>query len=263
MKRYFFTILSKILGEFGISIQRAVDPSQLLALVRLFQPQWGPNKLTRIGGDGDGGYLVPLDISTYDTLISPGVGYSTQFDDYFLDQNKNVVSIDPGSYEFINPNVQFHKKWLRGYSAKINQAISLTEILNSIDDACSLCLQIDIEGGEYEVIGSLSPMQLERFGVIVIELHLLGELLTKDGFQILSQPLAKLLSTHFVAHLHVNNAGHIHSFKGIDVPETMEVTLLSRSRYIPEPCDFRSPHPLDMRCISSLREKLVPDIWFR
>jgi hypothetical protein len=106
-------------------------------------------------------------------------------------------------------------------------------------------------------------MQLERFGIIVIELHLLGELLTKDGFQLMSHPLAKLLSSHFVAHLHVNNAGYIHSYKGINVPETMEVTLLSRSRYSPEPCDFKSPHPLDVKCISSLKEKLVPEIWFR
>jgi hypothetical protein len=262
MKRYFLKFLSSFLGKAGISVQRGVDPIHLLVFISLFFPQWNPEALIRIGGD-DGGYLVPGDIDSYEILISPGVGETTLFDEYFLLQNKKVISIDPGEYEFHNPLVQFHKKWLRGYSSESDEAISLSEILNQIDLKASVCLQMDIEGGEYEVIASLSPTELNRFGIIVVELHLLGELLTKDGFQLISQPLRKLLKTHFVAHLHVNNSGHIHGYKGIHVPETMEVTLLSRSRYKPELCHFKSPHNLDVRCISDLPEKLVPGIWFK
>jgi len=262
MKRYLLNLLSSFLGKVGISVQRGVDPLQLLDLIVLFRPQWNPDALIRIGGD-DGGYLVPKDIDLCEVLISPGVGDTTQFDEYFLHQNKRVISIDPGEYEFHNPLIEFHKKWLRGYSAESDRSISLVEILGHIDLKDSICLQIDIEGGEYEVIASLSPSELNRFRIIVIELHLLGELLNRDGFQLISEPLKRLLKTHFVAHLHVNNSGHIHHYKGIHVPETMEVTLLSRSCYKIESCNFKSPHKLDIRCVPCLPEKLVPEVWFK
>lgn len=253
-----------LLSYFRVSLQKGVSNQNIDAFIRLTKPSYLPSKLIRVGGN-DGGYLVPEDIATYDIVISPGVGHSTDFDAFFYEKNKKVVMIDPGNYSFENENIVFYKAWLKGYESRSRHYMSLEQIISLENpELKKSVLQIDIEGGEYEVFSSISENTMKSFGVIAAEFHHLGLLTTVGGYELIAPVFNKILETHFVAHLHVNNSGRIHKYKNVEIPETLEITFLNRDTYQPDPkATFSSPHPLDKPCINFLPEKNVPKCWYQ
>lgn len=56
------------------------DENELLDLIQLLRPIDAGHELIRIGGRGDGGYLIPNDLEGIGACFSPGVGPTSQFE---------------------------------------------------------------------------------------------------------------------------------------------------------------------------------------
>jgi hypothetical protein len=262
MKRKLLRTLQSLFSIFGISIQRGIDIESLSSLIKKLQPKWDPKNLVRIG-DGDGGYLVPFDIGDYEVLISPGVGESYEFDKFFYERGKSAILIDPGDYSFDNPNVKFLKGYLKAYTSVKYRYFSLNNLYaNSANQVKKTVLQIDIEGSEYESLSAASEEVMQGIGIIVGEFHDMGLLTTKEGHRQLRNIFEKLLTTHFVAHIHINNGALIHVYKGIEVPDVLEITFLNRNCYKPDVLkEIKKIHQLDCPCIVNKDEQPIPRSW--
>lgn len=57
-----------------------------LALLDVLRPQPSPVPLMRLGGNWDGGYLLPDDLKDIAACFSPGVSNTKRFEDELLDR---------------------------------------------------------------------------------------------------------------------------------------------------------------------------------
>jgi hypothetical protein len=156
------------------------------AILELLRPLDNGHKLIRIGGTKDGGYLLPDDLIGVEACFSAGVASNWSFENDLF-QNFTIPSImydasvdRPAGL----PDVHiFYKKFI-GASSFRNYT-SVTDVV-SIDlekYVGDLIGQIDIEGGEYPLLNSISLETLLRFRVLVIELHELIDGLKSDFFK--------------------------------------------------------------------------------
>jgi len=162
----------------------------------------------RVGGEGDGGYVIPKIAHEWDVLISPGVGASSMFEMSIASPKTKVILIDgnvpmpsglPNNFEFI------HK--LLGVEDSQN-TISLGSILTKYYKADQwVMLQMDIEGAEWSVLREVMNEDLQKFQMIILELHNLENLLSNESRDDYTNVLNKLSKSHFCSHFHVNNAG--------------------------------------------------------
>lgn len=255
---------SHILGTLlGLAVLEGSPPERVARLVERLKPQFPPDELVRIGGPGDGGYLVPCDIDSYELLISPGVGHSCEFDRHFFSRGVPSVLIDASVDIPPEPHMVHIKRFVAGYSSD-DHLVSLADLLECHGAGKSrIVLQMDIEGAEYEVLGATSDAVLGRFGVVALEMHNLGGLCYRGMLPIIETAFHRLLRNHFVGHIHVNNSGRVIPYCGMEIPDTVEFTFLHQAFYTrTAAAGFRSPHALDAPSVPSLPEVPVPKGWW-
>lgn len=222
-------------------------------------PKPSPKQLIRVGGHEDGAYLIPDDMEGIEACFSPGVYNFKNFEDeltnnYGIKCHMCDYSSDPE--KFLTPLIEgkqtFEKKWL-----DINgndDSISLKDWLDkySPDPSKDLMLQIDIEGAEYPNLLSADDSVINRFRIIIIEMHQLETFKDPD---LLSQQVGPLLEkfnrTHICVHAHPNNCceDFIDEETGLNIPPLIELTFLRRDRFIGDESAFvrpQLPHPLDI-----------------
>jgi hypothetical protein len=222
-------------------------------------PSPSPFELMRIGGDRDGAYLIPNDLDGIDACFSPGVDNFKSFEDTLVndydikchmcdfssDQEKFKTSLIEGMQTF-------KKKWLDVNGDE--DSISLKEWVEELspDASKDLILQIDIEGAEYRNLLATDSITLNRFRIIVIELHYLFSFRNPEFFSKEIGPLlAKLNKTHTSIHAHPNNCcgDLIEVDSGLNIPNVIEVTYLRRDRFTGDKSQYiqpQLPHPLDI-----------------
>lgn len=242
------------------------NPSKedLLTLISELRPVKTDRELIRIGGQSDGGYLVPNDLNGIEACFSPGVGGKSQFELGCAERGMKIfmadASVDGPAFE--DKRFNFQKKYIGGKKRK--DFISLTDWLNSVEvgEEADLLLQMDIEGFEYEVLKSTSIEILRRFRIIIIEFHLLDNLGMPWYYYRSKKAFQKLLSHHTCVHIHPNNSCGLTSIKEIEVPGIAEFTFLRNDRINEKEKIESLPHPLDRDSVSA--EALVlPQIWYR
>jgi len=147
------------LQDHGISTLGAqpleiTKPDDVLGLIGKLTPQDCGRNLIRIGGSGDGGYLIPDDLDGIEYCFSPGVSTVSNFENELANLNIKSFLAD---YSVDSPPIAreeftFDKKFLG--STDYGQFFTLTSWKDKYlkDYAGDLILQMDIEGGEYEVI---------------------------------------------------------------------------------------------------------------
>jgi hypothetical protein len=141
------------------------------------KPRPCPYGLVRIGGSGDGAYLLPNDLGGIKACFSPGVCNYKHFEDelallYGVHSHMCDYSSDIAAFEtpMIEGMQTFEKKWLDLAGAE--HSISLEGwIKRRQPEDGDLLLQMDIEGAEYRNICSTPVASLSRFRIIVMELH--------------------------------------------------------------------------------------------
>lgn len=222
---------------------------RILSLIKELNPVDTGVELIRIGPSGDGGYLLPNDLSGIQACFSPGVHTQIAFDIDIARRGVRVHLADAAvpAPQDMTTNMTFIPK----YVGAINDQTTITmdDWVQQAGEAGSsdLMLQMDIEGSEYEVLMSTSEALLKRFRIIAMEFHMLDQL-WNPGFLSLVKPIfQKLLTSHYCVHIHPNNFCGVFVRGGIEIPTVMEFTFhrKDRLRETVKPIT-RLPHPLDV-----------------
>lgn len=239
------------------------EGDEIAALIAALRPEAGARPLIRLGGAGDGGYLVPDDLDGVVTCFSPGVSDRAEFDLALADRDARVFLADASvdGPPVFHPRFHFEKRFL-GDALQPGRIRLADWVAANADPADSeMLLQMDIEGDEYRVLLDTPPSLLRRFRILVIEFHDLGSLLHGATLRFHRHLFARLLRDFAVVHIHPNNATPVARFGGIEIPEVMEFTFHRRDRHLPSGRRLEFPHPLDSANLASRPDLVLPACW--
>jgi len=239
-------------------------PEPIQEAIEFLSPKSSPWEMRRFGGSRDGAYLLPNCLDTIAACFSPGVRNSKAFEDDLLAKTgmrTHLMDFTSSPEQFstsLSPGLQtFEKKWLAPQSSSDDMSLEHWIARYEPDDKTDLLLQMDIEGAEWAILSTVTPSTIQRFRVIVMELHKLDDLMSSpEAFGSRASQAFSLLQENFtVIHAHPNNCcGSSPSLfgSGLKVPRTLEVTLVRTDvlqtglaeapAIVPE-----LPHALDIR----------------
>jgi hypothetical protein len=254
--------LENITDFFGLFTNELVSEPELKLYWRLLKPYSNGHELIRVGGQNDGGYLLPNDLNGIKYCYSPGAGTIWTFEDS-LGSNYGIESLvcDGTIQDF--PSFNSLKSFIPKNVGLIESenVISFESWVSEVGaNPGDLLLQMDIEGGEYPILSSIDSEFLKRFRIIALELHDLHLLALPSSFSYqYTQLMTKLLENFDVVHLHPNNCGGSYLAHGILFPKVVEITLhrKDRSRQLSR---AEIPHVLDFPNDKKLGE--FPDFGF-
>lgn len=148
--------------------------------LKYFAPKPSPCELIRIGGDADGAYLLPNDLEGITACFSPGVFNRKDFEDELavrFNIRSHMCDLSSDEHLFKTPIIQgmqtFKKLWL---DISGEQSITLADWIaeQEPDGKGDFILQMDIEGAEYRNLIDAPAEVLDRFRIIVLEIHKLA-----------------------------------------------------------------------------------------
>lgn len=232
---------------------------QLKSLLETLHPVKTKYDLIRIGGDNDGGYLIPDDVSGIAMCFSPGVDVTASFEKDLLSRGIRShladASVDapPDGLEAAS----FEKKYLGGVNNDDHMTLEFW-VRNKGSYLGDFILQMDIEGAEYETILATPIDILRRFRIIVIEIHNVQAWFTPIAWQCVQTFFAKLLADFHVVHNHPNNNCPFIDAEDVLMPTVFELTLLRKDRAEPEGFVTEFPHPLDQPNVLDKPDRPLP-----
>lgn len=241
------------------SLHRVVVRQNTRAMLSRLRPRRTTRPLIRIGGDKDGGYLIPNDFTGIGAVFSPGVDVTASFEEYFLGLGIPCFLMDASVKKppIAHPLLSFRRSFLGPVSSR--DYLSLEDWIMDFTGRGEFILQLDIEGDEWEVLSKLEPEVLLRFRFIVLELHGLASKLRKHSSgSYVEKAIEKLTKHHTAVHFHPNNCCGNKDVYGQTVPEVAEITLVrSDVPYLKR--RFASlPHVLDRENVPGDR---LPSPW--
>src|SRR5580692_5590504 len=71
----------------GYTLARRVADTDVRALIQSLRPRCCEAPLIRLGGAADGGYLIPDDLAGIEYCFSPGVNYTSDFENDLADRH--------------------------------------------------------------------------------------------------------------------------------------------------------------------------------
>lgn len=231
--------------------------AEFLSFLELVKPRRAPVPMLRLGGAGDGAYLVPDDLEGVTDCLSPGVDNRKAFEDDLARRfgiRSHMVDASSSPERFDTPLIEglqtFQPKWLEPVSGE--KAISLTDWVERLEPLGpgDLMLQMDIEGAEYRNLLQTPRDVLARFRILLIEFHGLQWLGEGAVLREVARPVMQKLAADFVCvHAHPNNwcPSVRLGDTGIDMPSVLELSFLRRDRMRADrwfPVSL--PHPLDI-----------------
>jgi hypothetical protein len=261
-----FSQARSFLAFFGIKMSFGPTARQVREVAKLLVPKPSPKPLIRIGGDTDGGYLLPDDLDGIGACFSPGVAETCTFE---LDlANRGIRSFladfSVAAPPVSNPLFSFEKLYI-GPETDGEMFISLPDWVESKNvEKSDLILQMDIEGAEWQVLEATPTNILQKFRIIVIELHNLDEMMSNMiSIQRVEAIFKKLISGFIPVHLHPNNCCPSLRFRGVEIPSVLEVTFLRKDRYgiYIDRHPARIPHPLDMKNVPNRKAAHLTSDW--
>lgn len=252
-----------------------IDRKSALESFKIIKPKPSPYPLIRIGGNADGSYLLPNDLEGITGCLSPGVNNFKDFEDelalkYAIPSDLIDASSDEEAFAtaLISGMQTFQKKWLDISGG--NDCMSISEWLhNKPNDQNDFLLQIDIEGAEYRNILATPSNDLQRFRVIVMELHRLPIGFSRPQiFQAVMKPFLEKLDDLFICvHAHPNNVIGTYTPPaiGFAMPRILELTFLRRDRfpqgYLTNDLPVSLPNSLDITNVMSRPPLHLSDEW--
>jgi hypothetical protein len=229
---------------------------EITQLLEFLQPKQTNFPLMRIGGAGDGGYLVPDDLDGILLCFSPGSNKLWNFEKHLL-HNFGIRSAIMDRLENkptdLAEEITFNDSWLG-----ISNDTSFTTIekwISELDSASDsdLMLQMDIEGAEYDILFTLPEKILQRFRIMVIEFHYSHGFANSElFFEYYSKFFARLEKHFEVVHFHANNCCGQWSLRDLSLPVVFELTLLRRDRITRVIGVSDVPHQLDADCVPEM-----------
>ncbi len=266
--------IQNFLFKLGYNVSRsragsAIGRRQLETFFSRFREKYVCVDLLRIGGQGDGGYLVPDCLGDIKYCFSAGVSDIADFEQD-LAKRYNITSfMADGSVEAApvqGDHFKFMKKFI-GNGPGQQDYITLSDWIRQTighDDSPKI-LQMDIEGGEFDVLICES---IASFSVAVIEFHGLHRMFNPGYLDMISSIFKKIYRDFSICHVHPNNhVGHlgVHESCGIQIPDVIEVSfirndLIDRCRRMGQ---ISLPHEFDRKNVSGQDDIVMPDIWWK
>jgi hypothetical protein len=245
----------------GYRMSRATPDRELTEFLTAMRAHVTEAPLVRIGGPGDGGYLVPDLMDGIAACFSPGVaqtsGFETELAQRGIRSFMADYSVEGPATD--NPLFTFEKKFLGTRNDAVFTRLEdwMVRSLDGIEG--DLILQMDIEGAEYPVLLDTPPKVLRRFRIMVIELHDFDQVFVRSAFRFYQQTIERLLRDFVVVHIHPNNGTKPRTNGRIDVPKVLEITLLRRDHVrIVEGAKPVYPHPLDAPNVTGKADAVLP-----
>lgn len=250
----------------GKSYANATAHEDLERFISKYRPQSVGKELIRIGGQGDGGYLIPDDLDGISACFSPGVDVTSTFEEE-LAEKYNIKSF-MADFSVDNPPIKndlfhFEKKFLGNVNS--DKFMRLEDWVNNNinqNDNSDLLLQMDIEGAEYGVLIDTPLEILKRFRIIAVEFHFLNMIFNKHAFIMMEAVFDKLGHNFTVAHIHPNNSRPILKKGSIEIPELLEITFLRDDRVVADGKRLLFPHMLDEKCVEKRPFRHLPKCWW-
>jgi hypothetical protein len=219
---------------------------ELQAILHPMTPVGG--RFDRVGGANDGGYVM-VDYGLDNTSVyNFGIGNEVTWDQAMAERGNTIYQFDH-TIDAPPPVVgvtAFTRKGLGVYSD--DRFVSLGDAIyaNGDNERTDLVLNIDIEGGEWDILPSLSPHELSPFTQIAMELHGLLNAIVDSTFRArVRDSFDVLFATHQLVHVHANNWGAYAMANGVLAYDVLEVTLVRKSDWEFVECDERFPRDLD------------------
>ena len=241
------------------ALEKNSSSNEVARFFRLFSPYDTGHNLIRIGSKGDGGYLIPDDLSGITTCFSPGVGATCTFENY-LASNYGIKSllIDntvliPAELHALNDfeSLRLGLDSIQGASITLDNWVGNKVHIESRD----LLLQMDIETHEWQTLLSTSMDTLNRFRIMVIEFHSLS--LVRFPYiheRIYLPTIVKLLDSFDIVHVHPNNSVGSFVHGRNSYPDTLEVTFHRKDRRKSHERLTSFVHSLDSPCDPNIAE---------
>jgi hypothetical protein len=245
-------------------IFQATESTALSEFFRSIKPISTNHDLIRIGGETDGGYLVPDDLQGIEVCFSPGVSRVADFESDLASRGINCFladySVDAPPLD--NKLFHFEKKFL-GQTEDSMYTTLESWVARNAPNQREFILQMDIEGAEYPVILDTSSETLRKFRILVIEFHRMESLYDRYGFDLIDFTFRKLLKDFAVVHIHPNNFARPIAFGKYEIPPFMEFTFLRKDRISSRKSAVTFPHPLDRRNVFRNDDFPLPACWFK
>lgn len=206
IKRKFVSNARAICYRLKRATPKASSRSELDAVLENLRPWDVGHQLIRVGSSNDGGYLIPNDLVGIGACFSPGVGWTTDFEDDLLQR----FGINSFLADMTSPAVCIHERDDVYIGAGDHgRVMSLASWVASkgIQGDTDLILQMDIEGSEWLALSAASDEFLRSFRILVIEFHYLERLVENWFREEIAVPLFDKLNSQFIlVHAHPNNA---------------------------------------------------------
>lgn len=249
----------------GIYAEAVVDKKIFLEFLKSLYPVKIEMDLIRIGGENDGGYLLPNDLKNISVCFSPGVADNASFELDLL--NKTGIESHLADYSVDGPPDGYHpKSFIKKYLGPVNDEtyITLDSWIKSkeVENESDFILQMDIEGGEYLTLLTTNIENLKKFRIIVLEVHNVYAWSQKNFFSIISGLFDKILQEFYIVHNHPNNNDGLLNINDVEVPRTLELTFIRKDRtaFLGFRSDF--PHILDRPNSNGIADLFLPQAWY-
>jgi hypothetical protein len=256
-------IIKRQLLERNYLVVRTVEKREVLDFIASVKPVRTDRDLIRIGGDTDGGYLVPDDLDGIEACFSPGVSDVATFEETLAKRGIRCLladySVDAPPVK--NPLFDFEKKYLGPKETDMFMTLE-NWVSQKAPGKSDLILQMDIEGAEYGVIFDTTSETLSRFRIVVVEFHRLDLIRERMGFDLVNLAFTKLLKNFEVVHIHPNNTANPVDFHGIAIPPVMEFTFLRKDRIGSRTPATQFPHELDKTNVPYAPDFALPSCWY-
>ena len=251
-----------------ILIDRLNSKVELEKFLSRFRENYVSCNLIRIGGDGDGGYLLPNIFDNISYCFSPGVDNTANFEKE-LSEKFNIksfladASVDQAP--ILDKNFDFIPKFLGSHTN--DEFITLSDWLNQskISPSENKILQMDIEGGEYDVLIFEDSTTLASFSAMIIEFHNFQKLFERDFLKMVSAVFEKIYKHFSICHVHPNNCCGIASLDDIEIPRIVEVSFINNDliHKFSNKTPVIIPHKLDSKNVASNNVLIMPEIWWK
>lgn len=242
------------------------DQAAVVGLMSCLTPRRavGVRKL-RVGGEGDGGYVMLDDFAGIGGALSFGIGPDCSWDADVADRGIPVHQYDHTVDGPPTPHrgFRFFRTAIGAQPGEGCESLGGATAKLAAPDSDRLLLKVDIEGAEWEMFDAATVAELARFAQIVVEFHHLHRVLDPAWRARAERVLRKLRARFEVVHVHGNNAGPHALIGQVPVPDIIEVSYARSATYRCEDTDEIFPTPLDRPNVPGRADLFLGSMRFR
>jgi len=234
----------------------AFEPMQIgaefRALLHFLEPHDVPGRRKlRVGGEGDGGYVMLDDFAPVRHALSLGVGPDVSWDSAVAERGLRVFQYDDTVEA--SPRAHQHFVFHRNHvvaQAKSPEDVTLQQILGSeaLAGDNEIVAKIDIEGCEWDILAATPSKDLARIRQLAVEFHRMRDFSDLAWRRTAFAALRNLAATHCCIHIHGNNWVPFTVVGGVPFPDGFEATFVRRADHAAVPSTAIFPTELDRPC---------------